>query len=87
MIYAMTIICGLSGAPCIAATVADSPFQTVEACEAAHRDRRPLIATQAAQIAAAWGQRVRVIEACDTLERIRRVVPDAFPGQSPEAEA
>lgn len=88
MIFGLVIICTMSGQPCAVSEVRGSPFADRDTCREVHAARRAEVqGIIAPSLARAWRQRVQVWEVCDTLARIRRVVPDAFPGVEPEDEA
>jgi hypothetical protein len=80
-IYAITVFCAASGAPCIAAEDRNGPYAERAECVAFHDERRPMVrAIIAPQLSAMWQERIRIHEVCDTLDRIRSVVPEAFAG-------
>lgn len=85
MIYAMTIICGLSGAPCIAMQDNRGPYESRAGCKARHDELRPYVRdVLVARFTGRIGQPARVVELCDTLERIRRALPGAYGGAGQE---
>jgi len=81
MIYALTIICTVSGSQCLTGEDDLGPYANREACLARHEATRPIMSDLAALQALRWGEPVRIFAVCDTLERIRQVVPDAFDGK------
>lgn len=85
MIYALVIVCGLSGAPCTTIEDRAGPYGTREERHARHETIRPYVREIIAPtFANSIGQPARVVEVCDTLERIRQHLPGAFAGERAE---
>lgn len=81
MIYALTVICTVSGSACVLGEDRFGPYATRDACMARHEATRPIMEQVAMLRAARWGEPVRMFAVCDTLDRIRAVFPDAFDDQ------
>lgn len=87
MIYALVLICATQADMCVIAEDSYGPYETVEDFRARHVENRDQIRNVILPLyTQAWRQSVRVLEVCDTLERIRQHLPDAFDGAEPEVK-